>query len=137
MKDSTSALGMNLSVLFEQLTTGPSVCTAPRALKPGRFLYLPAQRGWVPAGCPHCSCGEPEQGRGAVEECPRSRLKGAAQLQSVWKQKEIGVRQLALSGFSQALSLQIRAGAHTTLSLSTGGTKPEDGGQSRTRWFLP
>lgn len=58
----------------------------------------------------------------AVEESPRSRLEGAMQLQSVWKQKGIGVQQLALSGFSQALSLQ-RAGAQHWLSLSGGGTK--------------
>lgn len=35
-----------------------------------------------------------------------------------------------------ALSLQIRAGAHTTLSLSSGGTKPKEGGQGRISWFL-
>jgi hypothetical protein len=59
---------------------------------------------------------------GAVEGSPRSRLKGAMQLQSVWKQKGAGVQQLALSGFSQAQSLQSRAGAQHWLSLS-GGTK--------------
>ena len=37
---------------------------------------------------------------------------------------------------SAALSLQIRAGAHTTLSLSGGGTKPKEGGQGRIFWFL-
>lgn len=85
----------------------------------------------MPTGCLHHSCGEPEQGKrrdsGGV---PREQIEGCSTAAKCLETKGNWCAAISTEWlFAGAEPAdQIRAGAHMTLSLSNGGTKPKEGG---------